>query len=135
VHNSGHFTLGACATSQFEQHVRAICSLPLGPTTLWRPAVMLNLLGDAWAHGEPDWAALLRQFPQAQLHLYGKSTPRPGRKMGHLLLLADDEDAVLQLADRVEGELDRLTASSGLPCTWTAAPTVSGRSQAPTEAA
>lgn len=85
THNSGHLTLDACATSQFEQQVRAICGLPLGDTRLRAPAAMANLLGDVWsdAGGTPDWAAALA-LPDVHLHLYGKSAPRPGRKMGHL---------------------------------------------------
>lgn len=96
VHNSGHYTLGGCATSQFEQHVRAVCGLPLGPTDLVRgPASMVNLLGDLWANGEPDWT-LLDAIPGAKLHLYGKSEARPGRKMGHYVVtggFADEEFA------------------------------------------
>lgn len=90
-HNSGHLTFDACLTSQFEQQVRAICGLPLGATTLLRPAAMANLLGDAWIGGEPNWAAAL-DVPDVKLHLYGKSDPRPGRKMGHLTALADSVD-------------------------------------------
>lgn len=87
-HNSGHLTVDACLTSQFEQQVRAICGLPLGATTLLRPAAMANLLGDVWAKGEPRWAAALA-IPDVKLHLYGKTAPRAGRKMGHLTALAD----------------------------------------------
>ncbi len=87
-HNSGHLTFDAHVTSQFEQQLRAICGLPLGSTRLLRPAVMVNLLGDLWAGGEPDWQAALRH-PDVKLHLYGKPTPRPGRKMGHLTAIAD----------------------------------------------
>lgn len=94
VHNSGHYTWGACRTSQFEQHVRAVAGLPLGDTAQHTPAVMLNLLGDLWAKGEPDWSAALRQG--ARLFLYGKAKPAPGRKMGHLLLLGDAEEALSQ---------------------------------------
>ncbi len=82
-HNSGHLTFDASVTSQFEQQVRAICGLPLGSTELLRPAAMANLLGDLWLDGEPNWAAACR-FPEVKLHLYGKTEPRPGRKMGHL---------------------------------------------------
>jgi 5-(carboxyamino)imidazole ribonucleotide synthase len=82
-HNSGHLTFDASVTSQFEQQVRAICGLPLGSTELLRPAAMANLLGDLWADGEPNWAAACR-FPDVKLHLYGKTEPRAGRKMGHL---------------------------------------------------
>jgi 5-(carboxyamino)imidazole ribonucleotide synthase len=93
-HNSGHYTFDACVTSQFEQQLRAICGLPLGSTELMRPAAMANLLGDLWANGEPDWAAAAA-FPNVKIHLYGKTGPRPGRKMGHLTALADNtEDAI-----------------------------------------
>jgi 5-(carboxyamino)imidazole ribonucleotide synthase len=86
-HNSGHLTFDACRTSQFEQQLRAICGLPLGSTEMLQPAAMANLLGDLWERGEPQWAAALA-FPDVKLHLYGKTTPRPGRKMGHLTALA-----------------------------------------------
>jgi 5-(carboxyamino)imidazole ribonucleotide synthase len=86
-HNSGHLTFDACRTSQFEQQLRAICGLPLGSPDLLQPAAMANLLGDIWARGEPNWAAALA-YPEVKLHLYGKSLPRPGRKMGHLTALA-----------------------------------------------
>lgn len=92
THNSGHYTFGACATSQFEQHVRAVCGLPLGDPVLLRPAVMLNLLGDLWRDGAPDWSPVL-SHPNVRLHLYGKARASAGRKMGHLLLL--DEDVAL----------------------------------------
>ena len=90
-HNSGHLTLEACATSQFEQQLRAVCGLPLGATHQPRPAAMAQLLGDLWteAQGEPHWAAALA-LPGIHLHLYGKQQPRPGRKMGHLTAVADD---------------------------------------------
>ncbi|MEZ4381492.1 MAG: 5-(carboxyamino)imidazole ribonucleotide synthase [Nannocystaceae bacterium] len=87
-HNSGHLTIDACITSQFEQQVRAVCGLPLGSPAQVRPAAMANLLGDLWENGEPDWAAALRS-PAVKLHLYGKHEPRRGRKMGHLVALAD----------------------------------------------
>jgi 5-(carboxyamino)imidazole ribonucleotide synthase len=86
-HNSGHLTFDACVTSQFEQQLRAVCGLPLGATELLRPAAMANLLGDLWQAGEPDWRAAA-SFPAVKLHLYGKTDPRPGRKMGHLTALA-----------------------------------------------
>jgi 5-(carboxyamino)imidazole ribonucleotide synthase len=86
-HNSGHLTFDACRTSQFEQQLRAICALPLGSTAQIQPAAMANLLGDLWEHGEPRWEAALR-IPEAKLHLYGKTVPRPGRKMGHITALA-----------------------------------------------
>jgi 5-(carboxyamino)imidazole ribonucleotide synthase len=87
-HNSGHYSLDACVTSQFEQQLRAVCGLPLGDVRLLRPAAMANLLGDLWSAGEPDWAAALA-FADVKLHLYGKHEARPGRKMGHLTALAD----------------------------------------------
>jgi len=86
-HNSGHFTIDACVTSQFEQQLRAVCGLPLGSSQQYHPAAMANLLGDLWQGGEPDWPAALR-IPEVKLHLYGKAEPRPGRKMGHLTALA-----------------------------------------------
>lgn len=86
-HNSGHLTIDACVTSQFEQQVRAVCGLPLGSTEQLRPAAMANLLGEVWQAGEPDWAAACA-VPGVKLHLYGKQQARPGRKMGHLTALA-----------------------------------------------
>src|SRR5205807_1291954 len=80
-HNSGHLTVDACATSQFEQQLRAVCGLPLGSTEMIRPAAMANLLGDLWIEGEPRWAAALT-LPDIKLHLYGNMEPRPARKMG-----------------------------------------------------
>jgi 5-(carboxyamino)imidazole ribonucleotide synthase len=92
-HNSGHLTIEAAVTSQFEQQARAVCGLPLGSTELLRPAAMANLLGDVWETGEPNWAAALA-VPGVKLHLYGKKEPRVGRKMGHLTALAGTiEDA------------------------------------------
>ena len=87
-HNSGHLTFDACRTSQFEQQLRAVCGLPLGSPDMLQPAAaMANLLGDLWDDGEPNWAAALA-LPDVKLHLYGKTSPRPGRKMGHLTVLA-----------------------------------------------
>jgi 5-(carboxyamino)imidazole ribonucleotide synthase len=86
-HNSGHLTIDACVTSQFEQQLRAVCGLPLGSTELLRPAAMANLLGDLWANGVPRWEKACA-VPGVALHLYGKKEPRPGRKMGHLTALA-----------------------------------------------
>jgi 5-(carboxyamino)imidazole ribonucleotide synthase len=82
-HNTFHSTERGCATSQFEQLVRAVCDLPLGSTESLRPAAIANLLGDLWSAGVPDFAAALT-VPSVRLHLYGKSSARPGRKMGHL---------------------------------------------------
>jgi 5-(carboxyamino)imidazole ribonucleotide synthase len=83
-HNSGHFSFDASITSQFELQLRAVCGLPLGSTESLRPAAMVNLLGDLWANGEPDWLAVAA-LPEVKLHLYGKADARPGRKMGHLV--------------------------------------------------
>ena len=103
-HNSGHLTINAAITSQFEQQARAVCGLPLGCTDYLRPAVMANLLGDLWEDGAPNWAAALA-LPGVKLHLYGKHTPRPGRKMGHLTALADSVDEALDLAVRARRDL------------------------------
>ena len=89
-HNSGHLTIDACVTSQFEQQLRAVCGLPLGSTKQLRPAAMANLLGDLWQDGEPDWAAACA-FPQSSCTSTASATPRPGRKMGHLTALATDD--------------------------------------------
>ena len=88
THNSGHLTIESCPTSQFEQQVRAVCGLPLGVTTALTPAAMANVLGDCWHAGEPDWGGVLA-LPGANLHLYGKKEPRPGRKMGHITVTAE----------------------------------------------
>jgi len=104
THNSGHWTIDACATSQFEQQVRAICGLPLGAVTLLSPVVMVNLLGDAWKNGEPNWARLTAH-PNVRLHLYGKGEARPGRKMGHFTVTAANADAALGLARQYQAEL------------------------------
>lgn len=87
THNSGHLTIEACRTSQFEQQVRAICNLPLGDTSLIQPAAMANLLGDVWGDGAPHFERALKE-PATYLHLYGKDSPRQGRKMGHITKLA-----------------------------------------------
>jgi 5-(carboxyamino)imidazole ribonucleotide synthase len=101
-HNSGHLTIDAAVTSQFEQQVRAVCGLPLGSTELFRAAAMANILGDLWVDGEPNWAAACR-WPDVKLHLYGKSDPRPGRKMGHLTALgvtaAEAQERVIAARD------------------------------------
>jgi 5-(carboxyamino)imidazole ribonucleotide synthase len=103
-HNSGHLTFDASVTSQFEQQVRAICGLPLGSTELLRPAAMVNLLGDLWADGEPNWAAACR-FGEVKLHVYGKTEARPGRKMGHLTATAR---SVAEAQDRAISARDAL---------------------------
>ena len=107
-HNSGHLTIFACETSQFEQQVRAICGLPLGSPRQLAPAAMANLLGDCWKNGEPDWAAALT-VPGVSLLLYGKGEPRPGRKMGHLTALADSVDEAIANVTRARSLACRST--------------------------
>jgi 5-(carboxyamino)imidazole ribonucleotide synthase len=99
-HNSGHLTIEAAVTSQFEQQVRTLCGLPLGLADLLNPAAMVNLLGDLWeeAGGEPHWEAAFTLDPGVKLHLYGKRTPTAGRKMGHLTVLDSDPEAALHRA-------------------------------------
>lgn len=99
-HNSGHYTLDACRTSQFEQQVRMLCGLPAGSPKLISPVVMINLLGDVWGNSQPDWDKLLNQ-PDIKLHLYGKREARAGRKMGHFNVLADTTDLAMQSANTV----------------------------------
>jgi len=96
-HNSGHYTIDACATSQFEQQVRTLCGLPLGDTRLLSPVAMVNLLGDLWTGGEPRWERVLTE-PRAKLHLYGKRDSRPGRKMGHFTVVAPSAAAARRQA-------------------------------------
>lgn len=96
-HNSGHLTIDAAITDQFEQQLRAVCGLPLGSTDLMRPAVMVNLLGDLWQNGEPNWTALAA-FPTCKLHLYGKKEARAGRKMGHITALGNTIDEAIEIA-------------------------------------
>lgn len=98
VHNSGHYTLGGCVTSQFEQHARAVLGLPLGPAGLVGPSVMVNLLGDLWSGGEPRWETL-ESVPGLSLHLYGKKDAKPGRKMGHYTVVGEASRAELAAAD------------------------------------
>jgi 5-(carboxyamino)imidazole ribonucleotide synthase len=105
-HNSGHLTGDAAITSQFEQHVRAICGLPLGDPSLLRPAAMANLLGDMWTPQTPDWAAALTD-PTVKLHLYGKSSPQRGRKMGHLTALAPTATAARAAVREARNRLSR----------------------------
>jgi 5-(carboxyamino)imidazole ribonucleotide synthase len=103
-HNSGHYTMDACAVDQFEQQLRALCGLPLGDPRLLSPVAMINILGDVWQPGEPRWVEALRR-PGVRLHLYGKAEPRPGRKMGHLNCLAASADQALALAHEAHGAL------------------------------
>jgi len=108
-HNSGHYTIDACVTSQFEQQVRVLAGVPLGDTSLHAPVVMVNILGEAWLHAgaEPDWSIVLAQ-PRAKLHLYGKHDARAGRKMGHFTVLADTLDDALSLALDIRARLKPL---------------------------
>lgn len=101
-HNSGHLTFDACVTSQFEQQLRAVCGLPLGSTEFYRPAAMVNLLGEIWENGEPNWAAALGDN-NIKLHLYGKAEPRNGRKMGHLTATADTASVAVDLVRKAKG--------------------------------
>jgi 5-(carboxyamino)imidazole ribonucleotide synthase len=102
-HNSGHHTIESSRTSQFEQAIRAVTGSPLGSTELLHPAIMLNLLGDLWESGEPDWKPFLEHSgstlrEDSFLHLYGKSEARPGRKMGHLTFIGEKREILLQQA-------------------------------------
>lgn len=104
THNSGHYTLDACITSQFEQQVRMVCDLPFGDTRQHTAVVMTNLLGDVWGNNQPAWASLLRS-PNSKLHLYGKHEARPGRKMGHFCTLDNDIEQAIQDAEHLFAEL------------------------------
>lgn len=108
THNSGHYTLDACITSQFEQQVRMVCELPFGDTHLLSPVVMVNLLGDVWHGSQPDWLSLL-QNPNTKLHLYGKREARVGRKMGHYCTLADNAADAIQQAAQIFQALEQDT--------------------------
>jgi 5-(carboxyamino)imidazole ribonucleotide synthase len=103
-HNSGHYTIDACVTSQYEQQVRTLCGLPLGDTRLLAPVAMLNILGEAWRHGAPRWERVLA-LPEAKLHLYGKHEARDGRKMGHCTVLGADAETALKHALDVRAAL------------------------------
>lgn len=93
-HNSGHHTLESSITSQFEQAIRAVIGWPLGSPQLLTPAIMLNLLGDLWQEGEPDWKPFLGEADIA-LHLYGKKEAKPGRKMGHVTFTGEERETLL----------------------------------------
>lgn len=105
-HNSGHLTIDAHMTSQFEQHIRLVCGLHPGLARQHTPACMLNILGDVWKNGAPDWAAIL-QDSKAKLHLYDKGDPRPGRKMGHLTFLGKTTEDCLHRAWECDERLQR----------------------------
>ncbi len=111
VHNSGHLTVEACHTSQFEQQIRAVCGLPFGMVAPLCPAAMFNLLGDLWTKGEPDWSPVLA-LPGGVLHLYGKTQARPGRKMGHLTVRAPTPEDAIRLGTEA---LAPIRQSAGLP--------------------
>ena len=96
-HNSGHLTIDGHRTCQFEQQVRAIAGLPLGSPAQIKPAAMVNLLGDVWQNGDPDWSSALA-INDLKLHLYGKREARVGRKMGHINILSDTPESAKQLA-------------------------------------
>lgn len=90
-HNSGHYTIDACETSQFDQHIRAICGWPLGSTELLKPVVMVNILGEHI----PNVLTHIRDLKGGHLHLYGKKEAKQGRKMGHVNVLADSVEQAL----------------------------------------
>ena len=110
-HNSGHYTIDACVTSQFEQQARVLADLPLGDPSQHTPAVMVNLLGDIWFDDsesatprEPDWRRILTH-PRAKLHLYGKAEPRRSRKMGHVTCLGATLDEAQGTARTIKSAL------------------------------
>jgi 5-(carboxyamino)imidazole ribonucleotide synthase len=103
-HNSGHYTIDGCRTSQFEQQVRVLCGLPLGDPSLHTPSVMVNLLGDLWNSGEPKWQCVLKHAG-AHLHLYGKREARPGRKMGHVTVCEATIERALEVALAIRSDL------------------------------
>jgi 5-(carboxyamino)imidazole ribonucleotide synthase len=103
-HNSGHLTMEACRTSQFEQQVRAVCNLPLGDTSMIQPAAMVNLLGDVWGGHFPKFENVLSES-RSYLHLYGKKDARAGRKMGHITVL---DDSVEQASERAKSIRERV---------------------------
>ena len=110
-HNSGHYTIDACSVDQFEQQLRTLCGLPVAQPWLLSPVVMVNLLGNLWAGGEPRWEEALKR-PGVRLHLYGKAEPRAGRKMGHLNCLASDPNIALALALETR---NALVTNQGVP--------------------
>lgn len=105
-HNSGHYTIDACRTNQFQQQMRAICGLTLGDPTQHSPSVMINLLGDVWPaeSTHPDWSPVLNH-PRAKLHLYGKAAARAKRKMGHINVLGDTLEEALETAQEIKTRL------------------------------
>lgn len=111
-HNSGHYTLDACISDQFQQQVRLMCGLPPAASDLLKPCCMANILGDVWPeNGEPDWDVVLNH-KTACLHLYGKKQVRPGRKMGHFTVLADNSDQAWQTARNLHLHLQNSAQNS-----------------------
>ncbi len=104
-HNSGHLTVDACVTSQFEQQLRAVCGFDLGSTEFFAPCAMANLLGNLWKNSEPDWAAVL-QVPNIKLHLYGKQAARAERKMGHMTALAETAEEAVEIVKKARLSLE-----------------------------
>jgi 5-(carboxyamino)imidazole ribonucleotide synthase len=104
THNSAHYSIDACYTSQFEQQIRAICGLPLGNSNAHSAATMTNLLGDLWNETNPDWLKIL-QNENVKLHLYGKKNAQPGRKMGHFCYLAAEGVDTLTMAEQLFSSL------------------------------
>ena len=111
THNSGHYTIDACVTSQFEQQVRTVCNLPFGSTELLSPVVMTNLLGDLWGDEQPAWSKVFNS-PKSKLHIYGKEAAKPGRKMGHFCTLADTPETAEKEAANIFKELSSETSAS-----------------------
>jgi 5-(carboxyamino)imidazole ribonucleotide synthase len=109
-HNSGHFSFDASITSQFEQQLRAVCGLPLGSAESLRPSAMVNLLGDLWANGEPNWVAAAA-MPDVKIHLYGKAEPRAGRKMGHLVAFGNTAEEAMRTALEARAALIKPSAA------------------------
>ena len=103
-HNSGHLTMEACRTSQFEQQVRAVCNLPLGDTSMVQPAAMVNLLGDVWGGHVPKFERALAES-RVYLHLYGKKDARTGRKMGHITVLDDSVEEASMRANTLREQV------------------------------
>ncbi|MCG3192560.1 MAG: N5-carboxyaminoimidazole ribonucleotide synthase [Thermoanaerobaculia bacterium] len=125
-HNSFHATEMATATSQFEQAIRAVCDLPLGDTSVLRPAAIVNLLGDLWVEGNAPPFARALEIPGVRLFLYGKGEPRPGRKMGHLEATGATSD---EAVERVISGLGRIQAAVGGTNVETGVPPDRGRTQ------
>jgi 5-(carboxyamino)imidazole ribonucleotide synthase len=105
-HNSGHLTLDACISNQFQQQMRAVCGLPLGDPSQHSPSVMINLLGDLWPaeFTPPDWTPVL-SHPRAKLHLYGKASARARRKMGHINVVGETLEEALENALQIKDAL------------------------------